>query len=70
MAKSGDTLDLLARRYNTSVAAIKQANGLSTIDIKQNRAYRIPVETKAVEAERRLGPNPKSKKLPGLRSSG
>ncbi|MDI1445522.1 penicillin-insensitive murein endopeptidase [Polyangium sp. 6x1] len=42
-ARSGDTLQILARRYGTTVEAIQGANGLRTIDIKMGRTYRIPV---------------------------
>ncbi len=42
-ARSGDTLQILARRYGTTVEAIQGANGLRSIDIKMGRTYRIPV---------------------------
>ena len=42
-ARSGDTLQILARRYGTTVEAIQGANGLKSIDIKMGRTYRIPV---------------------------
>jgi penicillin-insensitive murein endopeptidase len=42
-ARSGDTLDALARRYGTTVEAIRAANGLKNNDIKMKRTYRIPV---------------------------
>ncbi|MFO0548935.1 MAG: penicillin-insensitive murein endopeptidase [Polyangiaceae bacterium] len=41
-ARSGDTLDSLARRYGVSVQAIKEANGLKSNDLKQKKTYRIP----------------------------
>lgn len=40
--KSGDTLYGLANRYNTSVAAIKQANGMSSNTLVNGRTLRIP----------------------------
>jgi penicillin-insensitive murein endopeptidase len=41
-ARSGDTLDSLARRYGVTVQAIKEANGLRSNAIKEKRTYRIP----------------------------
>ncbi len=41
-ARSGDTLDSLARRYGVSVEAIKQANGLRSNSLKEKKSYRIP----------------------------
>jgi penicillin-insensitive murein endopeptidase len=41
-ARSGDTLGSLARRYGTTVDAIRQANGLRTIAIKAKQVYKIP----------------------------
>jgi len=41
-ARSGDTLDSLARRYGTTVEAIRAANGLKSNAIKARRVYKIP----------------------------
>ncbi len=41
-ARSGDTLDSLARHYGVSVKSIQEANSLSNNHIKQNATYRIP----------------------------
>lgn len=41
-ARSGDTLDSLARHYGVSVKEIQDANGLSSNKIKQKATYRIP----------------------------
>jgi len=41
-ARSGDTLDSLARRYGVSIEAIKQANGLRSNHLKEKQTYRIP----------------------------
>lgn len=41
-ARSGDTLDSLARHYGVSVKEIQDANGLSGNKIKQKATYRIP----------------------------
>ena len=41
-ARSGDTLDALARKYGSSVAAIKAANGLKSNELKIGKTYRIP----------------------------
>lgn len=49
-ARSGDTLDSLARRYGTTVAAIRAANGLKNNDLKQKKTYRIPVAKPAKPA--------------------
>ncbi len=40
--KRGQTLGHLARRYGTSVAAIKSANGLRSNIIRAGKSYRIP----------------------------
>jgi len=47
LARSGDTLALLARRYSTTVESIMQANGLRSTHIRAGKVYRIPA---------RLGP--------------
>ncbi|MDI1475246.1 penicillin-insensitive murein endopeptidase [Polyangium sp. y55x31] len=64
-ARSGDTLQILARRYGTTVEAIQGANGLKTIDIKMGRTYRIPVPkpptaAKAPAAPKRHAPPPRN----------
>jgi murein endopeptidase len=43
VARRGETLGHLARRYGTSVSAIKTANGLRGTRIRAGRAYLIPV---------------------------
>ena len=45
-ARPGDTLGKIARRFNTTVPALKSANGLRTSKIRENRDYRIPVAGK------------------------
>jgi LysM repeat protein len=42
--KSGDTLFSLAKRYNTTVPAIKSANGLSSDVLKDGRKLTIPIK--------------------------
>ncbi len=42
VAKKGDTLIKLAKRFNTTVKAIKQANGLRGTLIRAKVAYKIP----------------------------
>lgn len=44
-ARSGDTLDALARKYGVSIQEIKQANGLKTNSLKEKKTYRIPKKT-------------------------
>jgi len=41
-ARPGDTLGALARRYGTTVSAIRHANGLRSSLIRAGRRYRIP----------------------------
>lgn len=41
-AKKGDSLGKLARRFDTTVAAIQRANGLRSTLIRANVTYRIP----------------------------
>jgi penicillin-insensitive murein endopeptidase len=42
-ARSGETLGSIARRYGTSVTAIRRANGLKTSRIRAGRSYTIPI---------------------------
>lgn len=42
-ARHGDTLGKIAKRFHTTVPALKSANGLRTSKIRENRDYRIPV---------------------------
>lgn len=46
-ARNGDTLDSLARKYGTTVAAIREANALRGNAIKMKHTYRIPVKSVA-----------------------
>jgi penicillin-insensitive murein endopeptidase len=41
--RSGETLGVLARRYGTSVSAIKAANGLRSSFLRAGRSYTIPI---------------------------
>jgi len=45
-ARPGDTLGKIAKRFGTTVPALKSANGLRTSKIRENRQYRIPVPAK------------------------
>jgi hypothetical protein len=47
VVRSGQTMGYLAARYGTSVSAIKQANGLTTTQLRASRSYRIPVRAAA-----------------------
>lgn len=49
-ARSGDTLDSLARHYGVSIQAIRQANGLKGNALKQKQTYRIPKPEKTASA--------------------
>jgi penicillin-insensitive murein endopeptidase len=40
--RSGDTLQILAKRYGTTVEDIQRANGLKSIALKAGAVYRIP----------------------------
>ncbi|MEZ4302142.1 MAG: penicillin-insensitive murein endopeptidase [Polyangiaceae bacterium] len=42
-ARSGDTMQILARRYGTTVEAIQRANGLKSVNLKAGHTYQIPV---------------------------
>lgn len=48
--RSGETLSHLARRYGTSTASIKKANGLRGTTLRAGRKYVIPVRKAPVEA--------------------
>ena len=41
--RQGETLGALARRYGTSVSAIRAANGLRTTRLRAGRSYTIPI---------------------------
>jgi len=45
--RRGETMGHLARRYGTSVRAIKEANGLTSTRLRAGRTYRIPMRTPA-----------------------
>jgi len=47
VVRQGQTMGHLAARYGTSVGAIKQANGLTTTQLRAGRSYRIPVRAAA-----------------------
>lgn len=47
VARKGDTLAKLARRFHTTVRAIRQANGLKSSVIQAKKTYRIPSTTRA-----------------------
>lgn len=44
IARLGDTLALLAQRYHTTMAAIRQANRITGFQLVAGRTYKIPVE--------------------------
>ena len=47
--RSGETLGSIARRYGTSVTAIRHANGLRSTRIRAGRSYTIPVRKAPVD---------------------
>jgi murein endopeptidase len=49
-ARRGDTISTIARRYGTSVAAVKRANGLRSSFIRAGRRYRVPARLASVAA--------------------
>jgi penicillin-insensitive murein endopeptidase len=67
-ARRGDTLGKLARRYGTTIAALKQANGLRSSKIIAGRGYRVPqVKTRLprpVLLPRLLPPEPSDSSQP------
>jgi len=62
--RRGETLGSLARRYGTSVSAIRAANGLRSTRLRAGRSYTIPIrrmppdEGPVVIPARRLPPEP------------
>jgi penicillin-insensitive murein endopeptidase len=62
--KRGETLGSLARRYGTSVSAIRAANGLRGTQLRAGRSYTIPIRRLPPDAgpvaipSRRLPPEP------------
>jgi len=46
-ARRGDTLAKIAKKYGVSVEAMKEANGLRSSKIREQREYRIPVRSRA-----------------------
>lgn len=63
-ARSGDTLGILAKRYGTSVEAIREINGLKSDAIKNKQVLKIPKQKQAsppavyVRPKRPSGPPP------------
>jgi penicillin-insensitive murein endopeptidase len=47
--RSGETLSSIARRYGTSVTAIRNANGLKSTRVRAGRSYTIPVRKAPVD---------------------
>jgi len=47
VARKGDTLERIARRYGTTVRAIRRANGLGSTLIQAKKSYRIPLRRSA-----------------------
>jgi penicillin-insensitive murein endopeptidase len=48
--RSGETLGSIARRYGTSVTAIRNANGLKSTRVRAGRSYTIPVRKAPVDS--------------------
>ena len=67
--RSGETLVGLARRYGTSVRAIRAANGLSSTRLRAGRSYTIPIRKAPVDSgpvivpARRLPPELQARSL-------
>jgi murein endopeptidase len=49
-ARSGETLGSIARRYGTTVTAIRHANGLSSTRVRAGRTYTIPIRKAPVDS--------------------
>lgn len=74
-AKPGDTLGKIAKKFGTSVQALKAANGLRTSHIREHRDYRIPIrgrQLRASDVPVRVPPRrlPPMSVVQGPRSSG
>jgi penicillin-insensitive murein endopeptidase len=67
--RSGETLGSLARRYGTSVRAIRAANGLASTRLRAGRSYTIPIRKAPVDSgpvvvpARRLPPELQARSL-------
>ena len=48
--RSGETLGSVARRYGTSVTAIRHANGLKSTRVRAGRSYTIPIRRAPVDS--------------------
>jgi murein endopeptidase len=48
--RSGETLGSVARRYGTSVTAIRRANGLKSTRVRAGRSYTIPIRKAPVDS--------------------
>ncbi len=48
--RSGETLGTIARRYGTSVGAIRSANGLRSTRVRAGRSYTIPIRKAPVDS--------------------
>ena len=48
--RSGETLGSIARRYGTSVTAIRRANGLKSTFVRAGRSYTIPIRKAPVDS--------------------
>jgi penicillin-insensitive murein endopeptidase len=48
--RSGETLGSIARRYGTSVTAIRHANGLKSTRVRAGRSYTIPIRKAPVDS--------------------
>ncbi len=56
MVKAGDTLVRIAKEHQTTVAAIKAANGLTSDRIAVGRSLKIP-QLRTVKGQRDMGLN-------------
>jgi penicillin-insensitive murein endopeptidase len=48
--RNGETLGGIARRYGTSVTAIRRANGLKSTRVRAGRSYTIPIRKAPVDS--------------------
>lgn len=67
--KRGDMLEKIAKANNTTVQAIKEANKLTSDNLKIGQVLKIPVDTVAKKAEKKFAPVEKEDKTVAVNSN-